>query len=255
MIDPGHVSDLRWDRWLAGDLSPEDAGAALAHAEACPACGARMRELAAGRDAFAQRPIALSFAAPRVRRARRWAIGGAVATAAVVMVALRFAAPGQPAEPIEPAEPVERGEPLRAGGVERGKGGGPDLVLAVGRGGAVLRVSTGDAVWPGDALQAGYTAERDGFGAVLALDGAGAAAVYVPAGGDRMVALPAGVERSFPASTVLDRVVGAEHVVILWCPDAHAIAPLLDELRARRRVTAPAGCRARAVVLDKRGAP
>lgn len=96
--------------------------------------------------------------------------------------------------------------------------------------------------------------DRDGFGAVLALDGTGAANAYVPADGDAMVALPAGVDRTFPGSTVLDQVVGTERVVILWCPTSRPLAALLGELRATRDVTAPQGCYVRRVELDKREA-
>jgi hypothetical protein len=49
-------------------------------------------------------------------------------------------------------------------------------------------------------------------------------------------------------------VLGRERVVALWCPIARPIAPLLGELRATGGVTAPAGCHARQVVLDKREA-
>ena len=290
MTDHAHVSDLRWDRWLAGELSPDDTARTIAHAESCAACSARMRELTAGRDAFQLRPVEVSFAPPRpVRRARSTAFASAAAIASVVVIV--FVAGRRPRD-------ESRSHEARPGAVtasvsgERPKGNELNLVLAAGRaparirvhveqvqasgepsegpqvsGGrlteaavsgepsALVRVSTGDVVHPGDSLQAAYTSDRDGFGAVLALDGAGAANSYVPARGDLMVGLPAGVDRSFPASTVLDRVIGKEQVVILWCQTAQPVAPLLGELRATGDVVAPAGCHVRQIVLDKREVP
>jgi hypothetical protein len=236
VIDPLHVSDLRWDRWLAGELGPDDAAGALAHAAACAACGARMRELSAERDAFARRPVVVSFAPPRpVPRARGIALAGATAIAAAVLVLAVWRGSGE-----EPGDRV--------------KGGAQSLVLAAGRAPDLIAVSTGDVVRTGESLQAAYTADRDGFGAVLALDGAGAANAYVPARGDVMVGLPAGVERSFPASTTLDQVTGPERIILLWCRTALPLAPLLGELRTTGDVVSPAGCRVRRVVLDKRAA-
>lgn len=236
MTDHSHVSDLRWDRWLAGELSPDETAQAVAHAGACAPCGARMRELAAEREAFQLRPIEVSFVPPRpARRPTRWlaVAGTALAAAAVVVV-------------------VVRGGGTRGGDGERLKGSGVSLVLAAGRAPELRELSTGDAVRPGDSLQAAYTSTRDGFGAVLALDGAGAANAYVPSRGDLMVSLPAGTDRSFPESTVLDRVLGKERVYLVWCELALPLAPLLGELRATGEVTAPERCNVRGVVLDKR---
>jgi hypothetical protein len=238
VIDHSHVSDLRFDRWLAGELSTGDAAELTAQAEACATCGARMRELTAGRDAFLLRPIEVSFAPAPVRSVRRgrWlaAAGAALAAAAVVVIVVR-----------------------RGGGDEFGerpKGSGPNLVLAAGRAPDLVAVSSSDVVHPGDSLQAAYSSKTDGFGAVLSLDGAGMANVYVPSRGDAMVALPAGVDRSFPESTVLDRVVGSERVFVVWCEQAHPLRPLVVQLRAAGELTAPDGCHVRRVVLDKREA-
>jgi hypothetical protein len=236
VTDHSHVSDLRWDRWLAGELSPDETAQAVAHADSCAPCGARMRELAAERDAFRLRPIEVSFVPPRsARRHTRWlaAAGTALAAAAVVVI-------------------VVRGGGGQGGDGERIKGTGVSLVLAAGRAPELIEISTGDAVRPGDSLQAAYTSTRDGFGAVLALDGAGAANAYVPSRGDVMVRLLSGTDRSFPESTVLDRVVGKERVFVVWCELALPLAPLLGELRATGEVTAPEGCTVRGVILDKR---
>lgn len=219
-----HVSDLAWDRWLAGEVSGDEA---VAHAATCEACGARMRELIAGRDAFRDRPFPLAL-----RRKRRAVWIGALATtvaaaAAIVLVVKR------------PRGPEEHD------GTSKGRG--PDLVLE--RGGAML--ASGDVVHPGDRLQAGYTSDRDGFGAVLSLEHTRNVFAYVPSRGDLMVALPAGELRSFPESTTLDEVVGPERVILLWCELPQAITPLLATLRTTREVEVP-GCFARTIDLVKR---
>jgi len=226
-----HVSDLRWDRLLAGELPDDARDAAHAHAAACASCGARLRELTAEREAFKLRPVGFALRAP-ARRPRWWWGAPLAALAAVAAVVVIVRAPTAPGE--------------------RTKGDAIKLLLSAGRPGELVPLAAGDTIQPGDYVQAGYSAPRAGFGAVLALDGAGAALAYVPASGATMIALPAGTERSFPQSTVLDDVVGRELIVVLWCDRAHALGPLLDELRTTRQVAAPAGCASRAVALDKR---
>nr|MDQ3369864.1 DUF4384 domain-containing protein [Myxococcota bacterium] len=51
-----HVSDLRWDRLLAGELAADAKTTALAHAGACAACAARLAVLTRESEAFAQLP-------------------------------------------------------------------------------------------------------------------------------------------------------------------------------------------------------
>ncbi|HSN25772.1 MAG TPA: hypothetical protein VLT45_05785 [Kofleriaceae bacterium] len=228
-----HVSDLRWDRLVAGELGEAERAETLAHAAACAACAARRSEIEAGFAAFASVAPALPRRAPRRRMIA--AIGAVVAAAAAVVLLVRM--PSRPAG-------------------ERTKGGaGPRLMLAAGPRERVAPVMSGDRVRPGDSVQAAYTTTRDGFGAVLARDGSGAASAYVPADGDAMVALPAGTLRSFPGSTILDDVAGAQVVVIVWCEAARPLGPLVAELRTTGAVTAPAGCTVERVELEVRGGP
>ena len=228
-----HVSDLRWDRLLAGELAENDRAEVLAHADACPACAARHAEITAGFEAFAN--VAPALPRRRVPTARLVAaVGAVVAAAAIAVLVLR---------------------PSSHGGDTRTKGGaGPKLMLEAGPRERLAPVVTGDRVQPGDSLQAAYTSTRDGFGAVLARDGSRSAAAYVPAQGDALTALPAGTLRSFPGSTILDEVVGEQAVVIVWCETVRPIAPLLNELRETGAVTAPSGCTVERLVLDVRGA-
>jgi hypothetical protein len=234
-----HVSDLGWDQWLAGDLPAEQRERARIHAASCGPCAARLHELTAARDAFVSRPLP---ARVRPVRHRARVLGGvaAIAVAATVLAVVRIA----PAP-----EQRTKGTPGTTGTTGSN---GPELVLAAGRPGALAQLASDDAIHPGDYLQAGYSSPRDGFGAVISLDGAGATTVYVPSRGDATVALPAGSERSFPESTVLDQVVGTERIWLLWGEAAHPLAPLVAQLRSTGQLTAPAGCHVRAVTLDKR---
>lgn len=225
-----HVSDLTWDRLLAGDAAPDAEEVAYRHAATCALCGTRLRELTAERNAFRTRPVPRSFAAAR-RPLWRWALPLAPALIAAVVLAI-----------VRPrAEAPD----------ERAKGTGPVLILAAGQPGALVPLGAGDAIRAGEHLQAGYTAARAGFGAVLARDGAGTVAAYVPARGDAMVPLPAGADLSFPQSTILDGVTGRERIAIAWCETAHPLAPLLAALRAGAPLVAPAGCTIRELVLEK----
>ena len=60
MVD--HISDLQWDRLLASELPAEAREAVRAHADQCPACASRLRELIAERDTFQLRSLELPVA-------------------------------------------------------------------------------------------------------------------------------------------------------------------------------------------------
>ncbi len=228
-----HVSDLRWDRLLAAELPEDQATEARAHAASCERCGGRLAELTAGRDAFTVRPQVIALA-PRRKRGAWIGVAGAVAAAAAIVIVVT--------------------RPRGPDG-ERTKGdGSPDLQLEAVRGANHHPVSSRDVVFPGDVLQAGYSSERDGYGAVLARDGAEGVFAYVPSTGDQMLALPAG-EHPFPQSTTLDAVIGNERVFVVWCEQPRAIGPLLAELVATGDVAKPDGCHLRRIDLTKQARP
>ena len=232
--DP-HISDLRWDRLLAGELANDERARVLVHAAGCDRCAARQRELEAARRAVAGPPIDLRIAgALRSKRSHvRWTAPLTVIAAAAAALVIVLGRPG--------------GTPDG----ERTKGEGPSLMLAAGPPGQLVPVASGDVVRPGDYLQAGYTSKRDGFGAVIARDGAAVANVYVPSARAEMVALPAAIEGTFPGSTVLDDVLGDERIAIVWCERALPLAPMLAALRARSPIAAPPGCTVRELALTK----
>jgi len=218
-----HVSDLRWDRLLAGDLSAADAATAREHAAVCSRCAARFAELESGARAFVV-PRRRTFSVSLVVTA------GALVAAAALVIVIRSQDP-----------PAER--PKGAGGVQ--------LVLVGGPRGRVAPLSSGDRLQAGDTVQAAYTTKRDGFGAVLSRDGAGATAAYVPSSGDVMTPLPAGTMQAFPQSTVLDAVTGEEAIVVIWCEQARPLAPLIAELDRTGAVATPDDCTVHRVVIAK----
>ena len=226
MTDHAHVSDLRWDRLLANELDDDAKASVVAAAAECTTCNDRLAELTRARDAFVVRPLAV-----RQARSAWWHMTPVMLAAAAALVLFL----------------LPHNDDL---GGNRTKGAGPKLFLSAGPRERLVEVTAGDKIYPHDSLQASYTAERDGYGAVLSRDGHGSANVYVPAAGN-MVVLPAGTQRLFPGSTVLDEVTGSEVVIVMWCERAAPLAPLLRELEASGNITQPPGCTHRRIVLDK----
>ncbi|HUS32666.1 MAG TPA: hypothetical protein VMZ53_29395 [Kofleriaceae bacterium] len=222
-----HPSDLAWDQLLAGER--DDAATLRAHAESCSVCGERLHMLKAGHDAFAARPMP-AFAARPKRRAWLYAAPVVVAALALVVVGL--------------AKRPEQDD-VRIKGTHDAK-----LQLFAGAPGHLAPVRSGDRVAPGTYLQASYSAETAGFGAVISKDGAGSTNAYVPSTGTLLVPLAAGVEHVFPESTELDDVLGTEHVVIIWCATQREVAPFIEAVRTGA-VLAPEGCVASTIDLAK----
>jgi anti-sigma factor RsiW len=229
-----HISDLRWDQLLAGELSAESKAEAEAHAKECSTCNARLAELTAEREAFRFRARPPALAQPK--RSLRWTmpIAGALAVAAALLLVLKVRGGGE-------GEQVYEGT----------KGGKIDLMLFAGKPDQLTALSVEDKLFAGDLLQAGYSSPADGYGAVLSLDGAGIASSYVPAIGDAMVLLPAGERRSFPASTQLDDVLGSERIAVVWCHRARPLAPLLDELQRTQTIAPIDNCAVRVFAVSK----
>lgn len=225
-----HISDLRWDQLLAGELSAEARAEAETHAATCASCKARFDEISKQREAFRFRPSPFAN-----KRGLRWTmpIAGALAVAAAAMLVLKFS--GQ-----EPDEGVVG---------ESTKGGKVEVMLFSGQPDKLVEV--GEKIFAGDVLQAGYTSPVDGYGAVLSLDGAGNANTYVPAVGNAMVLLPAGERRSFPASTQLDDILGTERIAVIWCHRVLPLEPLVDELRRTSDIGRREGCAIRVVAVAK----
>jgi len=218
-----HVSDLAIDRMLASEVIDADV---RAHLASCERCTGRLAELERERAAFA---IPLAKPAAATRRPAWLLAAGALAAAALVLVVVRRSDDPSGTRTKGSASPV-----LELHVVDQRSGGATSVP-----------VTAATVLHPGDTIQATYASSSPGHGAVLSLDGAGAATVYVP------VAPLAAGSGSFPAATILDDVLGTERLAIVWCPAPFAVEPLLAALKARTLV-APSGCTIAQLEVAKR---
>jgi hypothetical protein len=207
MFQAPAFSDLVIDRYLAGELPPEEARAFAARIEADEALRARIDELKASRAAFSlSAPSFSAIAAIAADAPRPWwqrltdalnarvAVGGALAAAAVMVIVI--------------------------GG--RGNDGGGDVLLSKGsflsfvieRDGALRDGHSGSVVHPGDRLQFVIDAGAGAMVGVWSKDGAGTVSAYAPA--NQHLEHARG-KHTFANSTRLDGVVGEEVLVGIRC--------------------------------------
>lgn len=219
------LSSLAIDRLLAGELGADARRSAQAHLAECAECRARSEHAAAfkarvGRELGTLAELGSRPASPRgltrvaSRTATRAAFAGLLAVAAALILFLRAGAP----DGVHPS-----------GGETRTKGGGR-LGFFLKRGSAVERGVPGQALQPGDAVQFSYFSAKDGYLAVLSVDGAGHASIYYP-NAPRALPFMAG-ERPLDASTVLDGVLGDELWFALFCESAVELEPIRARLES-----------------------
>lgn len=209
-----HVSDLAFDRLLAGELSSGEAAAVREHAGSCHACGVLLADAEDARKAFA--------AAPRpiwLQRRRAWpVVAGGLAIAAAF--ALVVAWPRH-------AEPEVRTKGTAIAG------------FFVSHGGEVRRGSPSEAVAPGDRIELWTTTLEPVWFGALSVDASGARSVYVE---PRLVA--PGREQVVPIAIELDAAPGSEVVTGVFC--ASAFDPLAIDPAAP-----PTGCTVDRFTLHK----
>lgn len=171
-----HLSDLRLDEIAAG---MPVSGEARAHAEACPECGVRLREIDAARKSargsHGYHRVQARLKAPEPRR-WRWfalAIPAAVAAMVVAVVVARV------------EEPREPGVRLK---------GGYAVALLAGNGSEVERARAGERL----TLAVGAAGRAEAL--VLAVDEGGAVEVLWPVGGVRSAPVPSGARAKLEPS-------------------------------------------------------
>ncbi|HUS63414.1 MAG TPA: hypothetical protein VMZ28_02685 [Kofleriaceae bacterium] len=227
------VSDLRFDRMLAGEMDAAGAAEVRQHASGCVVCAARLREIEVDAAPLPSLPVrARAPRAPWFRRAFALPAFGLAAAAAVILLL------------------VMRGDGDGDDGGTRLKGRA-HLSLFVSHGGEVRPAGPGDVVAPGDQLQLTYSAAQATYLAVLSVDGARQASVYFPDDATRAWRAEPGADVPLPRSTVLDEVLGRETLYLLTCDQAVELAPLLATLSAGRPPAAH-GCSIETVELEKR---
>lgn len=224
---PACLSALRLDRWLAGELGPDEAEGVRAHVGGCTACARAVESLRASRDAATLPPLRIAPVPPR-RLRRVLALSGGLAAAAGLLLVLRAGGPG-----------------------ERSKGAGIGLAMYVLHGDAVRQAGPGEVVAAGDAVRFAVTTTEPAYVAVLSLDPAGHASIYFPTDA-RAAPVAAGNDVPLPMATRLDAIVGEEHVVGLFCDHPVELEPVRASLEAAAGGAIPTGCKVTRWSFEKR---
>lgn len=248
----GCPSDLLLERWLAGELAPDEQRPLAAHLEACTPCRLRHAELreeqrrcAAELPPFPALPRAARATEPqrtratplRARRSRWLASGSALAAAAAALLFI-----SRSSDP-----PTQDDSSLRS----RTKGSPASLGWVVRRDG---RVFTGRPELPvrgGDTLRFTVTTRERVYVAVLGLDAHGRLDAYYPSG-EHMAALEPGEQRPLDGAVELDATPGDERLYAVFCPRPEPVPAL--RLAVERDPSAPSlpeGCSVERWVLSK----
>jgi len=199
----GCLSDLTIDRLLAGELG--ESSDAMTHLRGCAACATRRDGILADAEAFrAERDQ------PRLSVVR----GGGEGRPAGSHWMRRVAPPLALAAGVAAVAVML---PARSPSPTEGyvtKGGGTLSLIARTGDGRVDRVLPGDPLAPGDAVRFEVKAAEAARVWILGMDAAGAVTAYV-----EDAALQGGPARLLPGSVLLDRTLGMERIVALFCRD------------------------------------
>jgi hypothetical protein len=240
-LPPSCVSDLRFDRWHAEELEPEESRAVEAHLRDCARCQQRNQELRVQAEAFLRayplparidlggRVVAPSGGKPP--HLSRWAVAWlsgtlAFATAVVWLVVLpkrdgTFSK--QVAVQFPTAESSdEKSSATRLKGSAR-------LGFFVKREGRVIRGHDGFTVHPGDRLRFSVTTLEPQHVAILSRDGKGVVSECFPGDG-RSRKLAVSHDDLLDSSVELDDTLGNETIVAVFCDEPFEVAPLVAKL-------------------------
>jgi Domain of unknown function (DUF4384)/Putative zinc-finger len=256
------VSNLKLDRLLAGELTPDEQRAVEAHVESCDSCQQRHVTLAESRRSFPR--DAPPFAAiersatspsprvldptrrtesitssrpkfapqpPRSERSAWLVIAPALAAAAAIALAI--------AEPWTPSVPSARDT---TGSGTRTKGGPASLGWVVRRGEHVFAGRPEQPVRAGDAVRFSISAREPVYVAILGVDPKGRLSVFYPEG-DQLAKVEAGRDQLLPAAIEVDMAAGAEQLYAVFCTSAVALSPVRDAIeRSADAPALPGGC-------------
>ncbi len=232
----GHLTDLALEYVLDGQRSED----ATTHLESCTLCAERLEAAEAVElpPLPAQRPQQTTDSTPtpasQIEPANRpwmWAIFGAVASAALVLLVVRGLAPSEP-------------DGFRV------KGNGLALQVFRDAGEASERLRDGDLIAPGDRLGFRLRNRMDGHLLVFGIDATDATYVCYPQaqGGGSAPIVAQSRPTPLPEAIRMDDTPGAERIVALLCDAPFTLDDVEAELRDGR---APEGCVFDDVTLEK----
>jgi hypothetical protein len=267
-------SDLKLDRWLAGELMPDEQGALATHVEACQSCQHRHGELAESRRSFSreappfatiERPASIpatrapsaSTSSERSERgvaSRRAIAGGSArsqrshwllgASALAAAAAIAFAV-GKPWSASGPSTLDVEGPATRA------KGPLASLGWVVRRDGHVFAGHPDQSVRAGDAVRFTVSAREPVYVAVLGLDASGRLSVYHPEA-EQLSRLEAGRDQLLPTAIELDTTAGAEQLYGVFCRNEVALSRVRGAIeRSPGAPALPPGCSSERWTLHK----
>jgi len=192
----GCLSDFALDRFRLGDgRGSEECPPPSSHLRGCVKCQARLAEL----EAVVAPTLDVSRLLPVAPQARGWRRWPALWLAPLALVAALVVLVPWRAPP------------------ERSKGGGWQLgLIAQHANGRIDRISSGDALAPGDRVRFEVTAPSAAFVSIISMDGAGAVTPFFPPSGTAAAISP-GKQQVLEGAIRLDAALGPERLVLVAC--------------------------------------
>ena len=238
-------TDLELERKLVGDLSP--ARAKALESEATPADMARLSEL---RDESAAYLSALDVdlevrrieqraerLKPPSRRSvwLRWLLPAGALVAAAAALLLAFFNKKEDRIPGDDDDLRTKGDDI-------------SLVIHASAGADSTKLATGDTITPGTKLRFEIQGGKQGFIAVVGIDGSNATTIYYPWNGSE--AAPLGADRLLPKAIQIDATPGDEKFFAVFSTKPFAVSAILPGLQGTGAL--PAGVVKSEVVLHKK---
>jgi hypothetical protein len=208
------VSDLRFDRLLAGELGPEERKPIDGHVQGCGPCQNRFLKLQAQHEEFPQKVWISGLAMQVLRGNQRRKLHKVMAIAATVAMC------------VVGVSVLQRAGPSQDG--IRPKGEGPKLeVFARHDDGRVEEVAPGAALAPGTALRFRITTKAAGFVGVVGLDNAGVVSGYYPEQGP-LLPVSGASQQMLDGSVILDDTPGVERLFAVLCEEQLDVSELVQ---------------------------
>jgi hypothetical protein len=234
-----HLSNFAIDELASGLVTD---ARARAHLEGCARCRDELGATEAARAEFARDVFPRTVGRLRVPRKRWWRVPAIAVSFAAALVLWLWS-----------------GHRTHSSDSEIAIKGEVTFRVFAKRGDAVFAVRDATRLAPGDRIRFVAGSRNPGYLLVVSIDGAGAATVYYPFGGERSAAI--GSEQDeLPGSIVLDRAPGPERVFALFSAqplDAAPVLRALHQLGARGAAairdarTLDVACAQASVVFDK----